>query len=120
MLHISVRKDFDVDAQELAVAKGLMRHSFDQALIGDSSAGMNVDANELSAGGKSNRDCTFRIIPQYVNPERQIKGAPDSKCNGSHECHGMGRYLPGIKGYVTKVLQDQPVHAAGCERLSVF
>src|ERR1051326_1669764 len=120
MLHIGVRKDFHFTAEEFAIAKGLVRRPFNQSLIRYSDAGVNVDANELRAGGKSDDKCTFCVIAQYVDPKWKIKSAADFQCDRGHERHRMGRYPSGIERHITKVLQNHPIHTAGGERLCVL
>src|SRR5262249_34227700 len=120
MFDISVCKDFHVAAEEFPISKALVGRPFDQSLIGYPGTRMNIDANELRGRSKSNGHCAFRIIAQYVNAKWQVKNAADFQRNCGHECNGMCRYPSGIERHVTKVLQDECIHATGGQGLSIL
>src|SRR5262245_24484468 len=120
MLHIRICEDLDIRTQGLTITKGLVRRPFDQSLVRDSRAGVNIRSDELAPYCRRYRERTRRIVPQNVDAKRQIHLAPDLTREGCHEGDGMGRYSPRIKRNVAEILDYQSIHTAGRQRFGIL
>src|SRR5262252_2547076 len=103
MLRIHVRKNLHLGIQEPAVSQSVVSFTFDQTLIGQSRAAMNIDTNELSI--YRGRDCNraLGIVAENVHAQWQTESPLDLRRDQSHECQGVGGHASGVKRSIAEV-----------------
>ena len=78
MFYIDVGKDLHVRcAEDRAFAQQIVRDALNQTLIRDACTAKDIDANETRAGSLRHGERTSTIVPQDVDPQRQIDGFAD-------------------------------------------
>src|SRR5262245_12968168 len=113
MFHVNIRKDLHVTPQQRAVAQSLMGGALYDRLIGEPSARVDVDADELRSCSRCDRESPLGVISQNIDPERKIHMPPDFLRKRCHESYRVRGNAPRVERNVTKVLEQQTVYAGG-------
>lgn len=112
-----------IGAEALAVPQGRGRFAFDEALIGDVRADVDVDAHERRARRRGDAQRGERIVAEAVHADGQPRGSDDRL----HQ-HGHGgdlvrgeavTFAPLEERRGAEVLDDDRRHAARAEGLGV-
>src|SRR5262252_8511123 len=103
MLRIHVRKNLHLGIQEPAVSASVGSFTFDQTLIGQSRAAVNIDTNELSIYRGRDRNRALGIIAENVHAEWQTEPPLDLRRDQSHERQRLGRHASGVKRSIAEV-----------------
>ena len=70
MFDKDVSKDLSLGTELLPIPQGLVGVTFDDALIGEHCAGVDVDADETSIARGAKSEGSASIVAQYVETDR--------------------------------------------------
>jgi hypothetical protein len=114
-----VRQEIDVRVDALAEPHRLVGPPFDDALVGEARPDVGVDADEGGARGRRHRERGHGVVPEDVDPDRDVDRLPDGPGRGGHLRDDVRGHLIGIERRVAEVLHQDGVDATGVQRTSV-
>jgi hypothetical protein len=120
VFHVHVREDADVARVDpLAESGRLVRSPLEDPLVGHASADVDVDADEVTAGGCGGRDRPRAVVPEDVDPDREVGRLADRPGEARQVGDDVRRDVLGVERGVAEVLDHQGVDAAGGEPFGV-
>jgi hypothetical protein len=119
VLHENVCKDIGLRTELAPAAKCVVRIAFDEALIREHCAGVNVDPDEAAVACRTKSERCARIVAKDIEANRQFDCRANGAAGGGHGGNGFGSNVcPGERN-VTEVLDKNRVSAAAFVGLCV-
>ena len=75
MLHMNIGKDSRAGADAVAIADGVECVAFNQALVREHRAGVDINADEITAAGSAEGERSLGVIAQDIEPEGNFTAA---------------------------------------------
>jgi hypothetical protein len=109
MFHEDVRKDLSLGTELMAVSECVVGIAFDQTLVGEHCAGVNVDADEASAARGTKRQRSAGVVAKDVEADGQLDRGANGTAGGSHRGDGFVSDVCFGKRNVTEVFDEKRV-----------
>lgn len=119
VLHEDIGKDFDLRTELAPAAKGVVGIAFNEPLIGEHCAGVNVDADETSVACGTKGERCARIVAEDVEADGQFDCGANGATGGSHSSDSFGSDVCFGEWNVTEVFDEKRVSAAAFVGLGV-
>lgn len=121
MLDLDIGEDRAGRVEIEAVAVGEVGLALEDALIGEDSTGVDIDADKGGLGGGGDRESSKGVIAEDVDAEPRRggeggrEGALDRDDHASHRGDGVGRNAVRVEGGIAKVFDDHRVKSSVCQ-----
>jgi hypothetical protein len=112
VLGLHVGEDRHVDAEQPAVAQGVVGLRLDDALVGGHRAHVHVHPHEAGAGGGGDREGGAHVVLQHVDPDRQRDRAADLGDRHRHPGHARRVHPARGERHVAVILHHDRVGSA--------
>ena len=109
MLNEDIRKDFDLRTESLPAAEGVVGVAFDQALIGQHGASVDIDADETTVACRAKGECSAGIVAEDIEADGQIYCGANGATRGGHGGHGLGSDVCFRERNVTEIFDEERV-----------
>jgi hypothetical protein len=114
-----IGKDFSLRTKLLAVPQGVVGIAFDEALIGEHCASVNVDADETSIASDTKGESRPGIVAEDVEADREFDCGANGAANGGHGGDGFGSDVCFGERNIAEVFDEERVSAAAYVGLGV-
>ena len=113
MLDMDISKNLDFGTDLPPKAKSVVSIPFDDALISQHGAGMDIDSNEASPAGGAKRERRASIVAQDVEANGQPNRSANCAASGSHRGDCLWPNVVFCKRYVAEIFDEKSMGAAG-------
>ena len=112
VLDVDIGEDLRLRTNALPIAQGVIGVAFDQPLVGQHRAGVDVDADERAAADGAQRQRGAGVVAQDVEADGEVHGLADGAAGGGHGGDGLGGDAALGEGHIAEVLDEEGVGAA--------
>jgi hypothetical protein len=119
VLDQEIGKDLSLRTELPPAAEGVVGIAFDEALIGNHSTGVNVDADEASVAGGTKSDGGAGIVAEDVEANGQFDFGANGATGGSRGGDSFGSDVCFSERNVTEIFDENRVSAAAFVGLGI-